>query len=102
MTRSWLFTLTDIAKTYNLWNDLIAMLPGFDPTFANYPYIPSMVQELKVQNQTAGTHVNWSDFDLAGAFWDVRRAAVNSIDLKKETFQPDTNPTVIYVTITAN
>jgi hypothetical protein len=102
MTRSWLFTLTDVTKTYNLWYDLIAMIPGFDVSFSNFPCVPSMVQELKVQNQSPGTNINWSNFSLAGAFWDVKRAAVNSIDLKKETLSCDTNPTVAYVTITAN
>ena len=100
MTREWLFTLTDITKTYNLWADLIA--PLLDLTMSNTPYVPSMVQELKVQNQSAGTNAVWSKFALAGAFWDVKRSAMNSIDLKQETFSTDTNPTVLYVAIIAN
>ena len=102
MTREWLFTLTDITKTYNLWDHVIAKTPAFNPTFSNSPFIPSMVQELKVQNQSAGTNAVWSKFALAGAFWDVKRSATNSINLKGETFSTDTNPTVLYVAIVAN
>jgi hypothetical protein len=101
MTRNWTFTLTDITKTYNLWNDLIAPTV-LDLTFSNVPYIPKTVQELKVQNQTAGTISTWSSIQLSGGSWDVKRAAVNSIDLSKETLSTDTNPTVLYVAIIAN
>ena len=101
MTRNWTFTLTDITKTYNLWNDLIVPTV-LDLTFSNVPYIPKMVQELKVQNQTAGATVTWSKFALSGGSWDVKRAATNTIDLTKETILVDTNPTVLYVAIIAN
>lgn len=102
MTRSWLFTLTDTTKVYNLWTDLITRLPGFDPTFSNFPFVPTQVQELEVQNQTPGATVLRNGFILTGGSWDVDRGAANNINVKGKTFQTDTNPTVIYVKLTAN
>ena len=100
MTRSWTFTLTDITKTYNLWDLISATIA--DLTFSNSAFVPSMVQELKIQNQTPGVVITWSNFSLTSGSWDVKRAAVNSINLKAETVSTDTNPGVIYVAIIAN
>lgn len=107
MTRSWSFSLTDPTKWYSLWNDLIAPTIT-DKTFGNSPFVPSTVCEIEYQNQTPGAIIEKSDsrkqagFQLTGGSWDVNRSNRNDIDLKNVYFKPDTNPTVIYVSITAN
>lgn len=103
MTKSWSFSLTDITKTYNLWNDLITKDPSFQCTsFDNCPFVPSQVSELKVQNTSAGTSLTWNGLVLSGGSWDVDRLDHNAIDLRKQTFQVDTNPTVVYAKISSN
>ena len=101
MTRSWLFSLTDTTKQYNLWYDLIAKDPSFqDATFSNAPFVPSLVNELEIQNQTPGATVLRNKMSLTGGSWDVKRAI--GIDLKTQVISTDTNPTSLFVEIIAS
>lgn len=54
MTRGFVFTLIDPTLSYNLWDDLITKIPGFDPTMSNGFYIPNMVSELQIYFPIAG------------------------------------------------
>jgi hypothetical protein len=99
MTRNWTFTLANANQSYNLWNDLIA---NTDPTFSNSQFVPSMVCEFEIQNQTAGATVLRDGFVLSSGSWDIRRTDRNTIPLKSMNLQSDTAGTVIYVSITAN
>lgn len=108
MVRSWSFNITNLNTWLNLWDDLITKDPSFtDRTFSKAPYVPSMVCELKYQNTSPGTTVEKSDskkeagFQLTGGSWDVDRSDRNAINLKNVNFKVDTNPTVLYVSITA-
>jgi hypothetical protein len=109
MTRSWSFSFTTTGTFFNLWNDLISKDATFtDQYFGNAPFVPSMVTELEYQNQTPGSNFGFAfdskkeaGFNLTGASWDIRRGSRNNIDLKSVYIKTDTNPSVLYVSITA-
>jgi len=108
MTRDWVFTLPLAGFWYNLW-DLIVADPSFtDPIFSNAPFIPSMVCNLKFQNQTPGSNIYRTDskkevgFGLSGGSWDEDRSDRNVTDLKNQYFSTDTAGASLYVKIIAN
>lgn len=107
MVRMWSFNLTSPNTWYNLWNDLIAHDPQFDPLMSNKPFVPSQARELMYQNQTPGSNIQISDakkeagFILTGASWDRFSPSDNLIDLKTINVQSDLANTVLYVQITA-
>lgn len=116
VTRNFTLTLSNAGQWYNLW-DLIAAYwlakdGFFDPTFANTPFTPDRVSELKWQNQTPGSFLQKTSqtndpyaaigFVTEGYAWDVDRASRNIIDLKAQNFATDTAGAILYVSISAN
>ena len=115
MTRSWSFTLKPILNNgvvsptwYNLWTLITGDSSFTDPYFGNAPFVPNMVEELEIQNQTPGATLQRSDdseleagLRVTGNAADLRRAVKSNIDLKRVNLLTDTNPTVVYVGITA-
>ena len=68
MTRDFTFVLTAANQWYNLWNDLITKDSSYDATASYGPFVPSVVCELKFQNQVPGVNIYRSDSKLESGF----------------------------------
>lgn len=112
MTKTFSFTLTNAGQFYNIWNDMIAMLPGFDPTFTNFPYFPSEVSQLEIESDAVNIGkiiAIWSDLahrgngitKAAGLSYE-KRSSINNITLKTHFVRADLAGAVINVSIVSN
>lgn len=110
--RSFDYTVVNAGQWYNLWNDIIANLPGFDPYMSNGVYYPSSACELQIQSDSqtnAGMYITvaYDNKKLGGTTIgagsaDLRRTSRNSIDVKGCNVKSDTAGALIHVEISAN
>lgn len=104
MTRSWTVTLTNITKTYYLWDLISATIA--DLTFSNSPFVPSKVQELTISNQTVSSTLTVNSTPVivgaTGTSNIVFRSMLDAIDLKQQTLTTNVNPLVVGINIVAN
>lgn len=112
MTKTFSYTLVNAGQFYNLWNDMIATFPGFDPAFTNFPYFPSEVGQLEIQSDSVNVGkiiAVWSDLahrgngitKAAGLSYE-KRSSINNIPLKTHFVRTDVAGAVINVTIASN